>query len=123
MNAARLVRDHREPLILGVGAGIVSGMFGVGGGVVMVPGMVLWLGLGPHRAHATSVAAIVAASAAGLGPFALSGEVDWLTAAILLVGSSIGAGVAAVMVGRMSAVWLTRGFVVLLLVTAFRMAL
>ncbi len=109
--------------MLGLGAGIVSGLFGVGGGVIMVPGMVLWLGLGPHRAHATSVAAIVAAAAAGLSPFAASGDVEWSAVPILLVGSAIGAVTAASLLGRLPALWLTRGFVVLLLVTAVRLAI
>lgn len=117
------VRRHREPLLLGLGAGFISGLFGVGGGVIMVPGMVLWLGLGPHRAHATSVAAIVAAAAAGVSPFAFSGEVDWSAVPILLIGSAAGAFMAARLVSRVPELWLTRGFVVLLLVSAVRMAI
>ena len=41
---------------LGIAAGVVGGMFGVGGGIVVVPGLVLWLRFGQHRASGTSVA-------------------------------------------------------------------
>ena len=89
----------------------------------MVPGLVMWLGFGPHRAHATSVAAIVAAAAAGLAPFAVTGDVDWGAAPVLFAGGALGAVAGARMLGRASAVWLTRGFVALLLITAVRLAL
>ena len=118
-----VVRKHREPLLLGLAAGFVSGLFGVGGGVVMVPGLVLLLGLGAHRAHATSVAAIIAAAGAGLIPFAVSGDVDWSKASILLLGGAVGAVAGARLVGRVSAALLTRAFVVLLLVSAAGMAI
>ncbi len=44
---------------IGTGAGVFSGLFGVGGGTVMVPLLVLWLGYGPREATGTSLAAIV----------------------------------------------------------------
>jgi uncharacterized membrane protein YfcA len=48
-----------ELIVVGVVAGIVSGMLGVGGGVIMVPGLVLVVGLSQVAAEATSLAAIV----------------------------------------------------------------
>jgi len=88
----------------------------------MVPGLILWMGLGPHKAHATSLAAIVAAAAAGMTPFALAGDVDWAAAPILFAGGAVGALGGARLLGKVSAVWLTRAFVALLLVTAVRLA-
>lgn len=44
---------------IGTVAGLFSGLFGVGGGVVMVPLLVLWLGYGSREATGTSLAAIV----------------------------------------------------------------
>ena len=89
----------------------------------MVPGLVLLLGLGPHRAHATSVAAIVAAAAAGMLPFAVNGEVEWGVAPILFVGGAVGAVAGARLLGKVPAVWLTRAFVALLIITAARLAI
>jgi uncharacterized membrane protein YfcA len=44
---------------IGTAAGVFSGLFGVGGGTVMVPLLVLWLGYGAREATGTSLAAIV----------------------------------------------------------------
>jgi uncharacterized protein len=52
---------HRALKLAAIGtlAGVFSGLFGVGGGTVMVPLLVLWLGYGPREATGTSLAAIV----------------------------------------------------------------
>lgn len=103
---------------IGIAAGFVGGLFGVGGGIVMVPAMVLLLGFEQHRAHATSLAAIVASATSAGIPFMLDGEVAWGTAGVLLVGSTVGALLGARMVSRISPVWLARAFVVVAVVAA-----
>ncbi|MBI5157927.1 MAG: sulfite exporter TauE/SafE family protein [Acidimicrobiia bacterium] len=103
---------------LGFGAGIIGGLFGVGGGVVMVPALVLLLGFEQHRAHATSLAAIVASATSAGIPFMLDGEVAWGTAGFLLIGSTVGAALGARHIVRISPVWLARGFVVIALFAA-----
>jgi uncharacterized membrane protein YfcA len=107
---------------IGVAAGVAGGLFGVGGGIIVVPGLVLWFGLDQHRAHGTSVAAIVGISAAALIPFALEGEVDWGAAIALFAGAGTGAYLGARVMGHISPVWLARVFVVVLLSAAARMA-
>jgi uncharacterized membrane protein YfcA len=58
----------RKLVAIGTAAGLFSGVFGVGGGSVIVPLLVLWLGYGEHEAAGTSLAAIalIAAFAAGV---------------------------------------------------------
>ncbi len=51
---------------IGTVAGLFSGLFGVGGGVVMVPLLVLWLGYGERQATGTSLAAIVVIATAAV---------------------------------------------------------
>jgi uncharacterized membrane protein YfcA len=51
--------------VIGTGAGLFSGLFGVGGGTVIVPLLVLWLGYGEREATGTSLAAIGLVAAAG----------------------------------------------------------
>ena len=51
---------------IGTGAGLFSGLFGVGGGVVIVPLLVLWLGYGEREATGTSLAAIAVIAAAAV---------------------------------------------------------
>ncbi|WKZ83073.1 MAG: sulfite exporter TauE/SafE family protein [Acidimicrobiia bacterium] len=109
--------------LLGIVAGVVSGLFGVGGGLVMVPGLVLFLSFDQHRAHGTSVAAIVASASAALIPFTIDSDVEWATAGYLLIGALAGAFVGARIIGRIPAVWLARAFVTLALVSAIRLGI
>lgn len=78
-------------IALGFAAGIASGLLGVGGGIVMVPGLVLGIGLGQHQAHATSLAAILPIGLVGFVVFAVSGDVDYALAGLLVVGALVGA--------------------------------
>lgn len=74
----------------GFAAGALSGLFGVGGGVVMVP-VLIAAGLSQHQSHATSLAAIVPIAAVGALLFALQGEIDWAIAGLLALGATAGA--------------------------------
>lgn len=109
-----------KAVVLGLVAGYLGGMFGVGGGIIMVPGLVLLLGFDQHRAHATSVATIVVIAAASVIPFATDGEVAWGYAAVMVTGSLTGAYFGARYVSRIPAVWLARGFVVVAMAAAIR---
>jgi uncharacterized membrane protein YfcA len=77
-------------IFIGVGAGLASGLLGVGGGIVMVPLLVAILGFSQHEAHATSLAAIVLLGLAGALTYAAQGNVDLRVAALLAAGSLIG---------------------------------
>jgi uncharacterized membrane protein YfcA len=79
-------------LVLGFAAGAISGMFGVGGGVLFVPTLVLVIGLSQLEAQATSLAAIIPVVAVGAWRQHLYGNVRWRPA--LLVGLASAAGVA-----------------------------
>jgi uncharacterized membrane protein YfcA len=76
---------------IGTLAGLFSGLFGVGGGTVLVPLLVIWLGYEAHAATATSLAAIPFVAAFAAGVQALYGNVRVLDAA--LVGVPAVAGV------------------------------
>ncbi|HAX81254.1 MAG TPA: sulfite exporter TauE/SafE family protein [Actinobacteria bacterium] len=103
---------------LGLVAGFMGGLLGVGGGIILVPGLVLLLGFEQHRAHATSLAAIVASATSASIPFVLDGEVAWDTTGFLLIGSMVGAALGARHIVKISPVWLARGFVAIAFVAA-----
>ena len=63
-------------LAIGTLGGLFSGLFGVGGGVVMVPLLVLWLGYGEREATGTSLGAITIVAAVAAGAQALYGNVQ-----------------------------------------------
>ena len=110
-------------IILGLVAGFVGGLFGIGGGVVVVPGLVLWLGFGQHRASGTSVATIIASAGAALISFSGNGSVDWRAAALITIGAVVGAAIGTRVLHLIPAKTLSRAFSVLLVVAAIRMAI
>lgn len=68
---------------VGTAAGLFSGLFGVGGGTVIVPLLVLWLGFGEREATGTSLAAIVLIAALAASLQAAYGNVDVAKAALI----------------------------------------
>ena len=80
---------------IGVCGGLLSGLLGVGGGVVMVPLLVLWASYGQRDAHAISLAAIIPISIAGIATYGIAGEVRWWDALALAAGSIVGAQIGA----------------------------
>ena len=117
------VKRYLPAVLLGLVAGFQGGLFGVGGGIVMVPGMVLFLAIPQHRAHATSLAAMIFSTTAAVIPLALDNRVDWDTAGFLVAGSMVGAYLGARLFSRIPEVWLAGGFVLLALASAIRMLL
>ena len=75
---------------LGVVAGVMAGLFGVGGGILFVPTLALALGLGQLEAEATSLAAMLPAVAAGAWQQNRYGNVQWRGAAAIGVASIVG---------------------------------
>jgi uncharacterized protein len=84
-------RDSIVLIVIGLLAGTASGLFGVGGGIVIVPLLVWLMKADQHGAQATSLAAIVPIAAAGSLTFAINGEIDYVLAAGLGAGSLVGA--------------------------------
>ncbi len=107
--------------LLGMIAGLTGGLFGVGGGLVAVPGLVLIFKMAQHRAHATSVTAIVPIAAAAVVPFALDDSLDWAIAGFLVVGAIGGAFLGAWLMGRVNEVTLARAFLLITVVTGIRL--
>lgn len=85
---------------VGCAAGILSGLFGVGGGIVMVPAMVLLLGFAQRRAQAASLAAIVPIAAVGALIFGGAASVDLPAAGILVAGALVGVQVGGAVLPR-----------------------
>ena len=78
---------------IGTAAGAFSGLFGVGGGTVIVPLLMLWLAYEEREATGTSLAAIALIGSLAVGAQAIAGNVDFLKG--LLVGVPAVAGVIA----------------------------
>ncbi|HEU5260308.1 MAG TPA: sulfite exporter TauE/SafE family protein [Gemmatimonadales bacterium] len=109
--------------VIGLTAGVVSGLFGVGGAVVIVPGLVLLLGLPQHTANGTSLAALVVPAGILIGAleYYKRGQVNVPYAAVIAVGLLLGALVGAKLAGMVDELALRRGFAVFLMVVALRL--
>lgn len=105
-------------LLLGVLAGILSGLFGIGGGAVLVPLLVLWVAMPQHQAHATSLAAIILTAAWGMLRYALDGEVSYTAGAAIAAGAIVGAWFGAAVMHRLSARTLRRAFGALIILVS-----
>jgi len=107
----------------GAAAGFLSGLFGVGGGLVMVPVLVLLVGMTQHRAHATSLAAIVPIAVVGAVIFGRAQSVDLIAAAILIAGSLVGVQAGTRLMDRLSGDRLALLFAGFVIVVAVAMLL
>lgn len=113
------VADVALVMAVGVLAGVIAGLFGVGGGVVFVPALVLILGLDQLEAEATSLAAIVPVSVLGSWQQSRHGLIEWRDALLIGAISSVTAVLGALLAEESPERALQLGFAGLLLFTAF----
>jgi uncharacterized protein len=109
-------------VVIGFFAGILSGLFGIGGGIIIVPALIFFAGLAPVVATGTSLVAL-------LLPVGVLGALEYYRRGNLQIGSALwvalglffGAWIGAKLAQQLSPLQLRRGFAVLLLVAAGRM--
>jgi len=104
--------------VIGTAAGTFSGLFGVGGGTVIVPLLVLWFGFGERLATGTSLAAIIVIGAFAAGAQAIYGNVDAAKAALVGVPALAGVVAGAAVQQRLPQRVISGLFAVLLLIIA-----
>ncbi|WP_204976705.1 sulfite exporter TauE/SafE family protein [Microbacterium esteraromaticum] len=109
-------RAYLSFVVIGLIAGLLSGLFGVGGGTVIVPLLVLLLSFDQRLSAGTSLAAIVPTASVGVISYALSGAVAWIPALILAAGAVVGAQIGSRLLPRVSQTALRWGFVAFLVV-------
>ena len=108
-------------VLVGLLAGFLSGLFGVGGGILIVPSLVLLLGFSQRLAHGTSLAAVLPIAIASLTTYAFEDKVDWKVGALHAVGAVVGAVVGTQLLRRLPHDTLAIAFAVLLVATAVRL--
>ena len=99
---------------IGIAAGVFSAFFGVGGGILAVPLLILVAGLPERAATATSLGAIAITATAGVVVFAFRGEVEPAYAALVGLPAAAGAVAGTTLQQRVRTSTLTYGFAVLL---------
>lgn len=109
---------------VGLISGFLSGIFGVGGGILIVPALVLALRIDQRLAHGTSLAAVVPIALSGTVGYAVDGKIDWAAALCLVLGSAtIGAVTGTHLLNVLPRRQLAIAFAVVLALTAVRLVL
>lgn len=110
-------------VVIGAAAGLLSGLFGIGGGIVIVPALMSIMAMERKMAHGTSLGATLPVAAASLITYAVGGNVDWPVAACLATGAIVGAVVGTQLLQVIPKRPLTLVFVVVVMLTAVRLVL
>jgi hypothetical protein len=116
----RLGRENAAKLIgYGLGAGLFSGFFGIGGGFLIVPGLVAATGMPMILAVGSSLVAVTAFGLTTAANYALSNLVDWALALVFIIGGLLGSFAGAYAAKRLSgAGQLTKVFAGLIFIVA-----
>jgi uncharacterized membrane protein YfcA len=115
--------DLRIVALVGLAAGALGGLFGVGGGLIIVPGLVLVAKLERRLAHGTSLAATLPIALASLSTYLVNGNVDWAVAPFMAIGTVTGAIIGTKLLTILPKRTITIVFIVTVLATAVRLFL
>jgi hypothetical protein len=111
------------PVLVGLIMGVSSGLMGVGGGIILIPMLVLGLGKTQHLAQGISLAVIIPTAISGLITFHRKGLVDYPRASLLAIGAVVGAICSAGYVQYIPAAILKKVFGVVLVIIGASMLL
>jgi uncharacterized membrane protein YfcA len=110
-------------LMIGVIGGILSGLFAIGGGILMVPLLAWRARMDQRRAAATSLVAIVPTAVVSSAAYLLHGDIDVVAGGFVAVGAVVGAVIGSRLLRRLPVTWLRWAFIVFILVIAVRLLL
>lgn len=110
-------------LIIGIGAGILSGIFGIGGGIVIVPALIYLIKMTPQQAAGTSLAALVLplGAAVGAATYYRAGHLRPLDALWIALGMAGGAFIGSYIATNVDGDVLRRAFALLMVAMAVKL--
>jgi uncharacterized protein len=108
--------------LIGIAAGILAGMVGVGGGIVIVPALVYMFGMDQHTAQGTSLAVLLPPTGAfAFWRYYQAGHVDFKIASLIVVGLLIGGWFGGGWAQQLSGPNLRKGFAVFMVLAGLKM--
>jgi len=115
VNSSRV--DKSTPVYYAIASlsGVVSSLFGIGGGAILVPMMLILMGISMHRAVPNAQFIILVSSTVGLLSHVILGHPDYMISSILVIGTFIGAQIGARVLGRVKDIILRRAVAIALL--------
>jgi uncharacterized protein len=109
-------------LLIGLSAGVLSGLFGIGGGILIVPALMLLVKMEPTTATGTSLGALLLpVGAAGAYEYYKNGHINIMASLLIAAGLFVGAYFGARYVQGLSPTMLKRAFSGFLVIVAIRM--
>ena len=109
-------------LLVGLGAGVLSGLFGIGGGIVIVPALLYFAKYQPQMATGTSLGALLLpVGALGAWQYWKAGNLEWKASMLIAVGLFFGAFVGARVAQHLSAPVLKKSFAIFLVLVAIQL--
>jgi uncharacterized membrane protein YfcA len=112
-----------KTLIIGFAAGIVSGLIGIGGAIVMVPGMTYILGLTQHMASATSLAVVIPGALVSTAIYHSFGQLDLSLTFLFALGGVVGSLVGSSLMPHIRPIVLKRIWAVVAMLMAIKMGM
>ncbi|HWI64731.1 MAG TPA: sulfite exporter TauE/SafE family protein [Symbiobacteriaceae bacterium] len=108
-------------LLIGLVAGTVVGLLGVGASTVVVPALTFWIGRPEHKAHGTTCLVVLPTAVIGAWLYSRQGNVNWPLALNLGIGGAAGAYLGTRLMGHLSPIWLRRVFATTALIAGWQM--
>ena len=109
-------------LAIGLAAGVLSGLFGLGGGIIIVPALIYLAKFTPQQASGTSLGALLLpVGALGAWTYYKAGALDWKSSLLVALGLFVGAYFGAQVAQHIDEETLRRAFAVLMLVMAVKL--
>ncbi len=116
-----IIKKYYKHSIIGVIAGLCNGLFGAGGGTIIVPSMELFLGVNEHRAHATAISIILPLSFVSAFLYIQNDFIDWNLAWKVSLGGFIGGYIGARLLQKIPGNILRKIFGVFMIIAGIRM--
>lgn len=109
--------------VIGVVTGFANGLFGSGGGTIVVPAMERFLKIEPHKAHATAIAIILPLSILSMFIYMKNVDIQWFNVIVLSIGGMVGGFIGAKLLNKISDKWLHKIFGAFMILAAVKMIL
>lgn len=112
---------NKKIIPIGLVVGLANGLFGAGGGTLLVPALQKFLNLETKKSHATALAVILPLSVISAGIYIWGVDIDWKIVALVSAGGVCGGVIGAKLLSKLAAWWINILFGVMLAGGAVRM--
>lgn len=114
-------KNNLKLLSLGLVTGLINGVFGSGGGMIIVPALILFLGLKDYKAHATAISIILPLSIISTIIYLLNNTIPLKISFLVMIGGLVGSYIGAKLLNKIPTTILRKIFGSVIIYTAIRM--